>query len=162
MTGRTMQLQPWQAEELRAFADGEPHDVPSSANLIRRGMVERVGPGTAESRYVLTSFGRAALASYDDRRDEGFAIEHDDLWPRDEQHRYRVYGRIGDDLTVLFACPDPGGIGQGIVQLHADAKLCDPPRRLADHGRIGVLDVLGGENGRGEWIVLPFDRGGPA
>lgn len=82
----------------------------------------------------------------------------DDLWPRDALHRYRLYARIGSELRVLCACPEPGGIGQAIVQLHADAQ--EVGRRLADEGQIGVMDVMpGGElSPTGEWIVPPFNR----
>lgn len=84
-------------------------------------------------------------------------IPHDIVWPRDELHRYRLYGRTGrDTLTVLTASPDPGGIGQAIVALHEDAK--EVGRVLGDSGQIGVYDVLGGLTGRGEWIVLPWSR----
>jgi hypothetical protein len=78
-------------------------------------------------------------------------IDSDDLWPRDEQHRYRVYGVIGDDRGVLACAATPGGIGVAIVQLHEDCKAAG--MRLADCGKIGVLDAVAGE-----WLVLPYDR----
>lgn len=85
-------------------------------------------------------------------------IAHDKLWPRDEEHRYRVYARKGDDLTVLFATPDAGGVGVGLITFHDDLKSVD--RTLADEGRIGVFDTMpGGElSPKGEWIVKPWDR----
>lgn len=94
---------------------------------------------------------------------EASALTHDALWPRDEQHRYRLYGRVGRALTVLAAAPDPGGIGQAIVTLHADAK--EAGGSLGDSGQIGVLDtlpekVMYDSDGHrlGEWIVLPWSR----
>lgn len=90
-----------------------------------------------------------------------FEIEHEDLWPRDAEHRYRIYavrgaGRSYEDREVLCATASPEGIGAALVQLHEDEKAAG--RRLADRGRIGVLDVLGGDDGKGDWIVLPWDR----
>lgn len=80
-------------------------------------------------------------------------IDHDAVWPRDELHRYRIYGVIGSEMKVLAACPNPGGIGEALVALNADAEQAGGS--LNDEGRIGVLDVLWGK-----WIVLPFDRAG--
>lgn len=81
-----------------------------------------------------------------------YEITVDDLWPRDADHRYRVYGRRGEDLHVLAACADAGGIGLILVTLHNDQKQVGA--RLADLGQIGVLDTI--EN---DWIVLPWNRG---
>lgn len=86
-------------------------------------------------------------------------VASDALWPRDEAHRYRLYCRDHDGLRVLAAAPDAGGLGQAIVTLHADAKAVG--RRLNDEGQIGVLDVLGGTDGRGDWIILPFNERNP-
>lgn len=83
-------------------------------------------------------------------------IPQDTLYPRDAQHRYRLYARVGTRLTILACAPDPGGIGQALVTLHDDAKAAGS--RLADSGRIGILDVLGGEDGHGDWVLLPWDR----
>lgn len=93
------------------------------------------------------------------------AFADDELWPRNEENRYRLYAvrstgpkRWEHELEVLAACPNPGGIGCAIVALHEDAKK--DGRRLADLGRIGVLDVMpdGRPSPSGEWVVLPFDR----
>lgn len=80
------------------------------------------------------------------------SIDVDDLWPRDADHRYRLYGRRGAELDVLAAAPDPGGIGQAIVQIHADQK--EAGGTLGDLGVTGVLDAVDGE-----WIVLPWPKG---
>lgn len=92
------------------------------------------------------------LAASDDwRAGTQLQVDHEALWPRDERHRYRVYARIGKELTVLCACPEPGGIGQALVAFHDDQKQVG--QRLADLGQIGVLDVIAGD-----WIVLPWAR----
>jgi hypothetical protein len=83
------------------------------------------------------------------------SIDIDQLWPRDEDHRYRLYARRGTDLHVLAASPSAGGIGEAIVALHEDEKTVG--RRFADLGVFGVLDVLAG-GPTGEWIVLPWER----
>lgn len=81
-----------------------------------------------------------------------YEIAHDVLYPRDEQHRYRVYAVAGKEMTVLACCPDPGGIGCALVQINEDEK--SRGRRLVDLGKIGVYDAI-----NGEWIVLPWHRG---
>lgn len=80
----------------------------------------------------------------------------DSVWPRIPDYRYRIYAVLGGSRIVLAAAPDPAGIGVALVQLHDDAKAIGG--RLADEGRIGVLDVLPERHGYGEWIVLPWDR----
>ena len=80
-----------------------------------------------------------------------YAIDHDDLYPRDEEHRYRLYARRGDELEVLATAGEPGGIGEAIVGLHEDEKRAGG--RLPDRGAFGILDVIAGE-----WIVLPWLR----
>jgi hypothetical protein len=78
-------------------------------------------------------------------------IPLDALYPRDEEHRYRIYARRGDELEVLAATGEPGGIGEAIVALDQDER--DRGRRLMDLGAFGVLDVIDGR-----WIVLPWHR----
>lgn len=87
----------------------------------------------------------------------GFA-ETDELWPRIPEYRYRLVAVVGESRHVLGAAPDPGGLGEMIVQLHEDAKANGT--RLADEGRIGVLDVLpdGKPSKTGDWIIQPYDR----
>lgn len=89
-------------------------------------------------------------------------MKPDELWPRVPEYRYRVYAvrsggrtsRALEEMEVLAAAPDAGGLGQAILTLHEDEKAAG--RKLSDRGRIGVLDVLAGP--KGEWIVLPWDR----
>jgi hypothetical protein len=78
-------------------------------------------------------------------------IDPDAVYPRDEAHRYRLYGRDGDALTVLACAPDPEGVGAAIAQLHADQR--EHGGTLGDLGQIGILDAV-----EREWIVNPFPR----
>lgn len=90
-----------------------------------------------------------------------FTIDHDDLWPRTPENRYRIYAVKGPgEMEVIATAEDAGGIGQALVGLNEDEKSRN--RRLYDRGRIGVLDTMPGGNPspHGEWIVLPWDRGG--
>lgn len=80
-----------------------------------------------------------------------FTIDHDDLWPRDEAHRYRLYAVRGDEREVLAATPTMGGIGLAIGIIHDDCKQAG--KRLADLGMVGIYDAI-----NGEWILLPFTR----
>lgn len=82
-----------------------------------------------------------------------YAIDHEDLWPRDEEHRYRIYAVRGDvqEMEVIAATSTPGGVGLALVTLHKELKLVGS--RLSDLGQIGVLDVI-----ERDWIILPFPR----
>jgi len=79
-------------------------------------------------------------------------ITHDDLWPRDAEHRYRLYVVRGPEREVLAAAPTMQGIGLAISTIHDDCKQVG--RRLADLGKVGILDAI-----EREWILMPFDRG---
>lgn len=85
-------------------------------------------------------------------------IEIDDLYPQDAEHRYRIYGIVGNERTVLAAASTGGGVGAALITLHEDQR--EIGRRLCDLGRIGVLDTMpGGElSPKGEWVVMPYDR----
>lgn len=89
-----------------------------------------------------------------------FVIADDDLWPRDAEHRYRLYAVRGEEREVLGATDSAGGIGEMIVALDADEG--ERGRKLYDRGRLGILDVLpdGKPSPAGEWLILPWDRGG--
>lgn len=78
-------------------------------------------------------------------------ITHDDLWPRDAEHRYRLYVVRDDEREVLAASPTMEGIGLAIRTIHDDCKEVD--MRLFDLGKIGVLDAVAHE-----WILLPWSR----
>lgn len=83
----------------------------------------------------------------------------DELWPRDAEHRFRIYAVVGDERTVLAATGTAGGIGEALVTLNEDQHAIG--RRLVDLGRIAVLDVLPTDRkyrATGEWIVSPYDR----
>lgn len=99
--------------------------------------------------------------------------EHDDRYPRDELHRFRLYrlcdcpacGGQGKDMTrpedryrcllcrgegkvrdVVAAAEDPEGLGLALVTLGREGELEDCA--------VGVLDVLG-EPGQ-KWILKPW------
>jgi hypothetical protein len=82
----------------------------------------------------------------------------DDLYPRDLENRYRIYGVVGREQTILATTDSAQGIGLALVTIHEDQKSIG--RRLADLGRIGVLDVMpnGAPSPTGEWIVTPYNR----
>jgi hypothetical protein len=82
----------------------------------------------------------------------GYVISGDALWPRDAEHRFRLYGRRGRDLDVLAACGDLEAVGVAVGQLHADAK--EAGGVFGDSGAFGLLDAVAGE-----WIISPFRPG---
>lgn len=78
-------------------------------------------------------------------------LAENDVYPRDEEHRYRIYARTGDGLRVLACAGSPEALGVAIVQLDEDEK--ERGLRLVDLGAIGVLDAVAGR-----WIILPWHR----
>lgn len=81
-----------------------------------------------------------------------FVLDHDAIWPRDEQHRFRLYGRTGDDLRVLAAAPSLEAIGTAIAGCDGDQR--EAGEEFGDLGQIGILDVIDRR-----WIVNPFPQG---
>lgn len=82
----------------------------------------------------------------------------EDVYPRDLENRYRIYAVVGASREILATAATASGVGLALITLHDDQRSLG--RRLADHGRIGVMDVMpGGEPAaKGEWIVTPWDR----
>ena len=80
-------------------------------------------------------------------------IDHDEIWPRCDEYRYRLYARQVNRLSVLAAAPTMEGIGTAIAQLDADATAAD--RLLSDEGRIGIFDCRP-DQPTGRWIVPPW------
>lgn len=70
----------------------------------------------------------------------------DAIWPRDEEHRYRLYAinGAGRALRVLAAAPDGAGIGTAMVTLAAEGEI-------EQVDRVGVLDAVAGS-----WVVNPW------
>lgn len=82
------------------------------------------------------------------REDELPGLDFRDV--RTPEERYRVYAvRYGEQPELLATAPTPASVGVAIVQLHEDER--EHGRRLADLGRIGVLDGM-----RSEWVLLPW------
>jgi hypothetical protein len=90
------------------------------------------------------------MASTDSR-----PLDADVIYPRDEEHRYRIYARRGSgrtvELEVLACAGTPAGLGVALVTLDEDEK--EHGRRLVDLGAIGVLDAVDRR-----WIVMPWHR----
>jgi hypothetical protein len=78
-------------------------------------------------------------------------IEEDAIYPRDAEHRYRIYARHGEEIEVLACAGSPEALGVAIVQLDEDER--DRGRRLVDLGAIGVLDAVAGR-----WLIMPWHR----
>lgn len=75
---------------------------------------------------------------------------HDDAFPRDEQHRYRIYrlraGANDRERECIAAEPDPQSLGVKLVELGKAGKLADCA--------VGILDVLGEPDEK--WILRPW------
>lgn len=79
-----------------------------------------------------------------------YTIASDALYPRDEEHRLRVYARRGRRLRVI-AATDWDGLGPCLRQLEEDER--ERGLRLSDLGAIGVLDAV-----EGRWIIPCWHR----
>lgn len=80
-----------------------------------------------------------------------YELDQDIVYPRDADHRYRLYARENDTLSVLACAPSPESVGAAVFQLHADQK--EHGETLGDLGALGVYDAIDRE-----WIVLPWHR----
>ena len=78
-------------------------------------------------------------------------IDHDLIYPRDDLHRFRLYGRTTAGLTVLAAAPDLSSVGVAIGQIHAD--IAAEGETLGDLGQTGIYNAIDRK-----WIVSPFTR----
>jgi hypothetical protein len=142
MTGVTLQLTDAQASVLRQFAVGHGLDQRYERNLVRRGMLESARSTHGPGYYRITQLGLDALAEHDDAN----AITSDELWPRDADHRYRLYFLQGQELGVArAAAPDIAGLGQALQTWHEEG---DTP---AERGLVGILDAV-----EGKWVVKPW------
>lgn len=69
--------------------------------------------------------------------------------PRDDQHRFRIYRMVYDELELLATAPDAYSVGLVIVELghqKAFGTSC-----------IGLLDTHGTEEEKGTWILHPWE-----
>lgn len=86
---------------------------------------------------------------------EPLTIPEDAVYPRDEEHRYRIYARRGRGRTmkleVLACAGSKEALGVALVTLDEDER--EHGRRLVDLGAIGVLDAVDRR-----WIILPWHR----
>lgn len=82
----------------------------------------------------------------------GYVIDIDDLYPRDAEHRFRIYGCRGDSLDVVAVASDLASVGVAIGQIHEDMRSVGGD--LGDLGAFGLLDAVAGE-----WLIKPFPRG---
>jgi hypothetical protein len=79
-----------------------------------------------------------------------YVIPSTALYPLDEEHRLRIYARVGKRLRVV-AATDFEGLGPALRQLDADEA--EHGRRLCDLGAIGVLDAVAGR-----WLIPCWHR----
>jgi biotin operon repressor len=78
-----------------------------------------------------------------------FRLSSDDISPRTDAERFRVYsvGR-GDDKRLEASGPDAESIGLALFTLAREGRL--------DNRCVGVYDVFGGKHGTGGWLVNPY------
>lgn len=79
----------------------------------------------------------------------------DVFYPRDEDHRYRIYRLRHNFLKVMCTTPTSEGIGLALVTLAGEDEF-------TTSDAIGVLDVMAHpeEPGTGKWIINPYATGG--
>lgn len=78
------------------------------------------------------------------------ALTTDDLYPRDERNRFRIYiiPCGGNDLDVVATCWTPEAVGQALVTLGREGMF--------ERCSVGVMDVLADE-GEKKWVLNPWD-----
>jgi hypothetical protein len=93
----------------------------------------------------------AALLRHQWDEDERIAREQREAVPRDDSHRFRVYG-VGEAgiLRILDTAPTEGLLGSVILRLGREGRL----RGLC----LGVLDTHGTDTASGTWVVNPWDQ----
>jgi hypothetical protein len=70
-------------------------------------------------------------------------VTTDEIWPRDEAHRFRLYALRDGELRVVAAAPSLEGVGAALAGTLGEGDL-EPL------DRVGVLDTTG------PWLVNPF------
>ena len=78
-------------------------------------------------------------------------IDHDLIYPRDDENRFRLYALDSGSLNVLATVPSLEAVGTAIAQFREDLR--EIGATLADLGATGVLDAV-----EREWIINPFPR----
>ena len=112
--------------------------------------------GAAASTYRLVSAPEAVLATASRQADAWARAEREaeqrrrDV-PRDDTHRYRLYGvRDGGVLDLLGTAASPETVGRLLVNLGERGEL---------HGVcVGLLDTHGTDTATGSWTVNPWDQ----
>jgi hypothetical protein len=80
----------------------------------------------------------------------------DDLVPRDEQNRYRIYRAVNATLELVGTAPDGGGWGRAVTCFSEEGEF------RGHDCSVGVLDTHCTDERRGTWVVPPFASGGTA
>ena len=79
-----------------------------------------------------------------------FKLTTDDIWPRDDENRFRLYSLLGSDLEIVASAPDLESIGQAFGALLGEGQF-------EKDMTIGVLDTDGGEGFHsGTWLLNPY------
>jgi hypothetical protein len=77
-------------------------------------------------------------------------VTTDEMWPRDEEHRFRLYAARGEVLRIVAASPDLEGVGSAFARLVAEEEF-------EAEDSVGVMDSLAHPvERRGTWLVNPF------
>lgn len=154
------------ARLLAVLADGKPHTTREihrrAGNMIVHSRVaelrKRYGyriecehvngrKGAAAYRYTWLD---APAPEPDDTPEPLFDWE--DLAPRRPEERYRLYRKAaGKDLQLVATCATPEAVGLTLCTLADEGEW--------ERANVGVLDIEGGNNGAGRWLVSPFETG---
>lgn len=69
--------------------------------------------------------------------------------PRNEEHRFRIYRMIYDELDLVATASTPEDVGVALITLGREGEF--------EHSCAGVLDTHGTDEVQGAWILNPFD-----
>lgn len=77
-------------------------------------------------------------------------METADVWPEDEEHRYRLYLVMGEEARIVAAAGSLEGLGIAFGQVLGEGEV------EVDE-RVGVMDTGAGEDApHRRWLVNPY------
>lgn len=150
---------------LGVLADGKPHLVSAIhrragysrlnsrvSELRKRGYEIKCkhldGRGTGSKAYAYQWLNAPPL---EPAPEPGFVIPGENIYPRDEENRIRIY-RIcegSQELDLVATAPDDESAGVALVRLAREGEFA--------RCSIGLLDTHASEDVPSTWIVNPWD-----
>lgn len=151
---------------LAALADGRPHTTRQLyrevgpcilhsriADLRRKGYdiaCEHIaGKGTGAGAYRYTWLDAPPASS---NGAEQLTITTDEIAPRRPEERYRLFRVMnGGPPEIVATVATPEEIGPALLLLGREGEF--------DDYCLGIMDTFGDPSRKGEWVILPYQKG---